>query len=293
MIAYQTAYLKAHYPVEFMAALLTSDINNLDRIGIEIAECKEMGIEVLPPDVNESFVDFGTVFYPDPAGKRQDSYIRFGLGAIKNVGIQPAEAIVEERKAGGQFANFADFLRRNCSHLNKKVLENLAMAGALDSLSERQLVLSNLELIVKFLGYIRGQKGSNQASLFDGVEEDSETYHLELAPSQPADQKTRLTWERELLGIYLSSHPIAPYAHCLPEDRTQIIALPELPNNTVVRVCGIVMTYRKILTKSGSNMAFVGLEDETGFTEVIVFPKTFEGKEELLQSPHCGGQGEP
>ncbi|MBU6389487.1 DNA polymerase III subunit alpha, partial [Patescibacteria group bacterium] len=169
LIAYQTAYLKAHYPVEFMASLMTSDINNLDRIGIEIAECKEMGVEVLAPDINESFVEFGVVFYQDQKKRKRDAYIRFGLGAIKNVGLQPAEAIVEERKANGPFKDLADFLTRVSSQLNKKVLENLAMAGALDSLGERQQILENMEPILRFLAFINKEKNSVQTSLFDGL----------------------------------------------------------------------------------------------------------------------------
>ncbi|HSI20740.1 MAG TPA: DNA polymerase III subunit alpha, partial [Verrucomicrobiae bacterium] len=149
MIAYQTAYLKANYPVEFMSALLTADTNNLDRIGIEIAECRDMGIEVLAPDINESFLEFGVIFFNEehtkPEDKKYDSYIRFGLGGIKNVGLAPSEFIVEERKANGPYADLPDFLRRCASVVNKKVLENLIMAGALDSIGERGELLASVE----------------------------------------------------------------------------------------------------------------------------------------------------
>ena len=167
MIAYQTAYLKAHYPVEFMASLLTSDQNNLERIAIEIAECREMKIEVLPPDVNESFVEFGAVFYKDVKPEyTHDSYIRFGLGAVKNVGLNPSEAIVNERSLFGPFNDLTDFLCR-CSHiLNKKVLENLAMAGAMDCLSERQRILSNIEVISSFVQQFNKGKNTTQIGLF-------------------------------------------------------------------------------------------------------------------------------
>ncbi|MEI6478425.1 MAG: DNA polymerase III subunit alpha [bacterium] len=282
MIAYQTAYLKAHYPVEFMSALLTSDINNLDRIGIEIAECKERGIEVLAPDVNESFVEFGVVFYPENEKHQYDSYVRFGLGAIKNVGLQPAEAIVAARKADGPFKDFSDFLKRCAECLNKKVVENLAMAGAFDSLAERQQVIDNLEIITRFTSYIGKQRNSSQASLFDDSEDGQDLHELHLQPSKPADQKTRLAWERELLGIYISDHPISSYMNYLPEDRVSIAKLHELENNTIVRVSGVVMTMREILTKTNQSMAFVGLEDDTGAVEAVVFPRTWADKKKYF-----------
>ena len=280
MIAYQTAYLKAHYPVEFMASLLTSDQNNLERIAIEIAECRDMKIEVLAPDVNESFVEFGAVFYKEKQEGVHDSYIRFGLGAIKNVGLNPSDAIVKERTAGGPFQDLTDFLCR-CSHiLNKKVLENLAMAGAMDCLSERQQILSNIEVISGFTQQFNKGRNSSQIGLFGDEIED--TLRLYLAECVPADQKTRLTWERELLGIYISDHPISPYQAVLPGDRQPIINLHELANNDTVKICGIVMSVRKILTKKNDPMGFIALEDETGPTEVIAFPKIWAEKEKLL-----------
>ena len=283
MIAYQTAYLKANFPVEFMASLLTSDFNDLDRIGIEIAECREMGIEVLPPDVNESFVEFGAIFYPDDVKKekRRDSYIRFGLGAIKNVGIHPAEAIVAERKAGGKFTSLSDFLVRCSNNLNKKVLENLAMAGALDSLAERNQVISNLDELVLFLGRTNKEKASPQVSLFGDVD-DAAHVQLHLIAAQPAPNRQRLAWERELLGIYLSDHPMSSYLRFLPEDRLPLVELMAQDEGATVKVCGVVMGVRKILTKKGQTMAFVAIEDETGPSEVIIFPRTWTNHESVL-----------
>ena len=283
MIAYQTAYLKAHYPVEFMASLLTSDANNLDRIGIEIAECREMGVQVLPPDVNESFVEFGAIFYSaeDKAERRHDSYVRFGLGAIKNVGVQPAEAIVAERQRGGPFRDLADFLRRCANASNRKVLENLAMAGALDCLAERQQILHNMDGILLFTSSVAKGNRSTQFSLFT-EEESPEMYHLHLSPCPPAEQKLCLSWERELLGIYLSSHPIASYRDQLPPDRELIGNLSHREANEVLRVAGIVMSMRTILTKTNQRMAFVQLEDETGPVEVVVFPRTWTESEKKL-----------
>lgn len=288
MIAYQTGYLKSHYPVEFMASLLTSDINNLDRVGIEIAECREMGVEVLPPDVNESFVEFGTVFYKDDKKHKFDSYIRFGLGAIKNVGIHAAEQVVEERKTNGPFKDLSDFCKRTCSHLNKKVLENLAMAGALDSLGERNQILQNAENILSFANQVNKRRNSNQIDLF-GDEAFEVTYSLVLADSEAVTQRVKLVWERELLGIYLTDHPISSFLKSLPSNRTPIIELTALEDNTAVTVCGVVMSVRKILTKKNTMMAFVALEDETGATEAIIFPKIWADREQYVKegSPLC------
>jgi DNA polymerase-3 subunit alpha len=280
MIAYQTAYLKAKYPVEFMASLLTSDINNLDRVGIEIAECKEMGIEVLKPDINESFVEFGAIFYNDTEKHKFDAYVRFGLGAIKNVGLQAAEYIVEERKKNGPFADFTSFLIRNARHLNKKVIENLAMAGAFDSLCERQLILHNIETIISFISSISKENSTRQNSLFG---EEAELHSLTLKPCPPADQKTRLMWERELLGIYVSDHPISHYLPFMPEGRQPVVSLSEQPDGTPVKIGGIVMTVRKILTKTNQNMGFVAVEDDTGLLEAIIFPRLWAEKEKIIQ----------
>ena len=280
-IAYQTAYLKAHYPVEFMASLLTSDINNLDRVGIEIAECKDMGIEVLPPDINESFVEFGAILYQDKTDRKFDSYIRFGLGAIKNVGIAPTTAIVEERKNNGPYKNFDDFLVRNCVALNKKVIENLAMAGALDTLCERQCILYNMEVILNFITNINKHNNSNQFNLFGDKAEDN--FSLTLLDCKPSDKKTNLMWERTLLGIYVSDHPINHYLKYLPEERTAISELSKYDNDTDVKVAGIVMSIHKILTKKNENMAFVMIEDDTNMVEVILFPKVWKLKEKVVE----------
>ena len=286
MIAYQTAYLKAHYPVEFMASLLTSDADNQDRISIEIAECREMGIEILPPDVNESFVEFGAIFYKDLEQKerRFDSYIRFGLGAIKNVGVNPAEAITLERKKNGTFKDLGDFLERCCQSLNKKVLENLAMAGAMDSLGERAQLLASLEDMVAFTSRVHKQNNSPQMGLFGDSEDDSSAAKLSLVLTKvtPASGSQRLTWERELLGIYISDHPMSPFLKSTPTDRTPLNELKEQEDGSIVKVCGVIMSVRKILTKKGQNMAFVALEDETGSGEVIVFPRTWTAHEKIL-----------
>jgi len=157
----------------------------------------------------------------------------------------------------------------------------LAMAGALDSLCERQHVLENIEIILRFTSALSKGKNADQIGMF-AEEDNEELYTLALQECPPADQKTRLQWERELLGIYVSDHPISTYLPYLPADRTAVLALNPIENNTIVRVAGIVMSVRKILTKSNQNMAFVGLEDDTGLVEVIVFPRTWAEKEKMI-----------
>jgi DNA polymerase III subunit alpha len=290
MIAYQTAYLKAHYPVEFMASLLTSDINNLDRVGIEITECRQMGIEVLQPDINESFLEFGSIAYREDQEKaegiRHDRYIRFGLGAIKNVGIQQIQSIIEERSKKGPFTDFGDLLNRCATSLNKKVIENLAMAGALDSLAERQHILDNLDDILAFISRVTKEQNSPQLGLFGSIaDEQSRTdaaITLLVKKTAPASQSQRLAWERELLGIYISDHPINPYRDRLPGNRTLLIDLPQATDGETVTVAGVVMTIRKILTKKNTMMAFVGIEDESGGGEVIAFPKVWAANQATL-----------
>jgi len=282
MIAYQTAYLKAHYPVEFMASLLTSDADNLDRIAIEIAECREMGIELLPPDINESFVEFGALFYPEQAKHKFDSYIRFGFGAIKNVGKNTSEAIVEERKKSGPFKDITDLLERCCDHLNKKALENLAMAGALDSLGERNAILASVEDMTAFMNRITKQKNSSQIGLFGDETDEASRFTFALKKAEAAAPSQRLAWERELLGIYVSDHPMSSYLKHCPADRTPLTELKDQEDGSVVKVCGVIMTVRKILTKKNTNMGFVALEDESGPAEVVVFPRTWEKYEKSL-----------
>jgi DNA polymerase-3 subunit alpha len=282
MIAYQTGYLKSHYPVEFMASLLTSDINNLDRITIEITECREMGIEILPPDVNESFVEFGTVRYKDDKKHKLDSYIRFGLGAIKNVGIHAAEVLVEERTKNGPFKDMADFCKRGAHYLNKKVVENLAMAGALDAFGERNAILSNVENILAYTTQVNKRRNSNQIDLF-GDDALEMGYSLTMNDAEPVSRRLKLTWERELLGMYLTEHPIAPFLKTMPGNRTLISNLANMEDGATVLLCGVVMTARKILTKKNTMMAFVAIEDETGPVEAILFPKVWADRESVVK----------
>ena len=288
MIAYQTAYLKANYPQCFMAALLTSDLDDTDRIGIEIEECGKMGIEVLPPDVNESFVDFGVV--------KDTGNIRFGLAAIKGIGESPARIITRERKKNGPFKSLEDFIDRmiktdvegvtDRSVLNKKILESLARSGALDGLAERAQILEGMEIITKRVQESSKQKKSAQIGLFGEVlSADIELGRLELPEVPPASQADRLAWEKQHLGIYLSAHPLKEIGGLLRVAvPTQIKSLDLTMEGKQVRIGGILSEIKKINTRSGQQMAFAKIEDLSGKTEILVFPKVLADSADLWVS---------
>ncbi|HET9850627.1 MAG TPA: DNA polymerase III subunit alpha [Candidatus Saccharimonadales bacterium] len=275
LIAYQTAYLKAHYPTAFMAALMTSDYDNIDRLAIEINECRRMGIEVLAPDINESFHEFAIV-----PGKNQ---VRFGLDAVKNVGHGAAEEILQAReRVGGKIKSLEDFYKAvNPSVVNRKALESLIKSGALDSLGERSVLLANLEQISALSNQHHKRLASGQVDLF-GDSVAAEPLKLVLAnPAEIIDSHQQLVWERELLGLYLSRHPLEDYEIILAESCTPISALTPAMEGRTVTVGGAVSDVRSITTKNGSKMAFVKIADKDGEIEVVVFPKSFEKTSEL------------
>ncbi len=266
-IAYQTAYLKTHFPQEFLAALLTSEQNNLDKLAIAINEAERLGLQVLPPDVNESFEDFGVVL--------DTNNIRFGLAAIKNVGKGVAYSIVEERKENGLFKNFEDFLKRLSNKvLNKKVIEALARAGALDKFGERNQILLNVEEILKFISGQDNPQSSSQMGLFGSGE--VETGKLSLSVIEPATKKQRLSWEKELLGMYISEHPLQGYEKTLKKYAKPIGEIKSSSPNQKVKVAGIISSIQKILTRSNEPMLFCTIEDTSAKMEVLVFPKTLK-----------------
>jgi DNA polymerase-3 subunit alpha len=272
MISYQTAYLKAHYPSAFMAAWLTSEQQNIDKIAYAITEAKRMKIEVLPPDVNESFVEFGVV--------KSTGNIRFGLAAIKNVGVGVSDAICEERKKG-PYLDFTDFLTRlGGKVLNKKVLEALAKTGALDNFLERNTVLNNIDVITKFLSS-NGNGDKSQLDLFGGNGTKKIKAELNLVPANPSEKNERLAWEREFLGMYISEHPLAGLEHLIEKSGMAIKNLDNKKAEDTVQIAGLVTTVKKILTKKNEPMIFSYIEDSTGKIEVIVFPRVFESSKDL------------
>lgn len=270
VISYQTAYLKAQFPAAFMAALLTSDQDNIDRIAIEASECRDMGIEVLAPNVNESFEDFAVITGADGSEK-----IRFGFNAIKNVGHVIAHEIVEERKRGGEFKTLGDFLQRvQTKDLNKKSIEALAKVGALDELGERNQIVESMEQILMFTKNIQKEKNSNQVSLFG--EAVLESPSVPLIETEPATKRQQLNWEKELLGLYVSGHPASEYQSYIEKVAVPLDQLTQDLVGQKIAVGGVIQKIQKILTKRQETMLFVTLEDMKGKIEVLVFPKVLE-----------------
>ncbi len=281
-IAYQTAYLKAHWPTEFMAALLIADQGNTDRIAIEIEECRKMGIEVLPPDINQSY-DYFTVVTSGTATNKLASEneivntIRFGLKAIKNVGDHIAEVIIAERKANGPFVNMADFLQRiTDKDLNKKSLESLIKSGCFDQFGERGQLLANLDLFLKFNKQAAQAQASAQASLFTDVPATGFQDDLRLSPSPEASRQEKLAWERELLGLYITEHPFVDYKKQLGDLIVPLRNLAQFLTQDAVVVSGIVTAIKKIITKSNESMIFAKIEDEISNVELLVFPRLYK-----------------
>ncbi len=275
LIAYQTAYLKANYPDAFMAALMTSDYDNIDRLAIEITECKHMGIEVLPPDINESFHEFAVV----PTKKQ----IRFGLDAIKNVGHGAVEEILRARQElGGSFKSIEDFCKHVDVHaVNRKPIESLIKSGAFDKLGDRSQLLNNIENILSLSGRLQKESLSGQVGLFGGNSDDSTSYKIQWNQAvEPFTQTVQLAWERELLGIYLSRHPLEQFSSILEKKASAIGGLREDSDGQTVTVGGSLVSLREITTKNGSKMAFARLADISGEIELVVFPKLYE------KSPH-------
>ena len=271
LIAYWTAYLKAHYPDAFMAALMTSDQDDTERLAIEMTECKHMGIEVLNPDVNESFVEFAVV----PGEKK----IRFGMAAVKGVGVGAVEELLRARE-NGKFTSIEDFAKRvSTSKFNRKAWESLIKCGAFDSFGDRSDLLFNLDTIVAFAQKTQKEAASGQTDLFGMLGDESAdvqpTMQLQPAPAKHTN-KERLMWERELMGLYISAHPLDAYETYLSEQAQPLTQLVPEYDGRLMTIGGIITTVRTIVTKSGSKMAFVGIEDKFGEGEVIVFPNLYE-----------------
>lgn len=278
MIAYQTAYLKAHYPAEFMASLLTSDEGNTDRQAIEVAEALSLDLEVLPPDINESGKNFTVV-----KGTNEKQSIRFGLGAIKNVGHNVVSAIIAERKAQGKFQDISDIFRRvDSKDFNRKSVESLVKAGAFDRLTERNQMLHNLDALLEFNRSLHRKRDAGQQGLFS--DQSGATLappRLDLEKVDGASKEERLDWEKELLGLYVSEHPLTEWQKDLEPLVTPISDLAAIQKRAPVRVAGIITRIVKIVTKNGQPMLFVTLEDLVGKVETLVFPRLLETSEEV------------
>ncbi len=271
LISYQTAYLKAHYPAAFMAALMTSDYDDTDRLTIEMNECQHIGIEVLAPDINESFVEFAVV-----PGKEQ---IRFGLSAIKNVGVGAVEEILRAR-SGGIFVTLEDFFSRvNSRSVNRKTIESLIKTGAFDRFGSRSVLLNNIDTLLAYSQKKQKELDSGQVDFFGNSTEETVTVQAEIILG-PEDVKHSeqdyLLWERELMGLYLSDHPLGAFEAFLREKTNPIRDITKDDDGKKASIGGIVNSIRVIQTKKGDNMAFVQMSDATGDIELLLFPSTYE-----------------
>lgn len=292
-VAYQTAYMKANYPVEYLAALLTADSGDTEQIAIFVAEATRMGVAVLPPDVNESGTDFTVVRNMSDivcptsnVGHTMSDIgtIRFGLSSIKNFGDGISEAIISERKARGSFKTLSEFLSRvGSKNLNKKSLESLIKCGALDAFDKRGTLLENVE---KLLSYHREATAvAPQDSLFGATMALPELY---LPAGKPISLIEKLAWEKELLGIYVSGHPLDAHNGMVEKAKLSITAIKADPQQGKLLILPVLVTsVRAFLTKSGEKMAFIKLEDKTDSIEAVIFPKLFKEHAAVITVGAC------
>ncbi|PIV31812.1 DNA polymerase III subunit alpha [Candidatus Wolfebacteria bacterium CG02_land_8_20_14_3_00_37_12] len=278
LIGYRTAYLKAHYTIEFTTSLFNADSGDVERIAFLINEAKKMNVSVLPPDINASFVDFA------PEGK---SAIRFGLLSIKNVGANVVEAIIQERFKAGPFQNFSDFINRVLhKDLNKKSLESLIKAGVFDSLGfERGQLLANIDEILSFSQNLKKSQTLSQNSLFGS--DYSSNGVLQLKPATSASTKEKLQWEKELVGLYISEHPLNRHERKLLMNKVKPIkelkTIKITTNGGLHRIAGVLTSIKKITTKTGQPMIFAKIEDLSDNVEIVVFNDTLVKNPELWQ----------
>ena len=282
----QTAYLKARYPVEYMAALLSVERHNTDKVGAFIAECRRMEIEVLPPDVSHSELDFTIEERPGKDGQTVAA-IRFGLGAVKNVGEGAVEAIIAARRAGGPFTSLDDFCQRvDLRQVNRRVLECLIKAGALDAFGSRAALLGAIDQMLALSQQVHLARDVGQLSLFDldsGLAPVS-VVAIRLPNVPEASRREMLAWEKELMGVYISEHPLQRMAAGLRETVTVFCGqIDEEMEGQMVTVAGVVNWVRPHTTRKGEPMAFVHLEDLQGSIEVVVFPRVFKETRDLWQ----------
>jgi len=277
-IAYLTSYLKANYPVLYMTSVLTAEQGDVDKVAEMIAECKRTGIEVLPPDINESFEDFATV--------GQENKIRFGLTTIKNFGEGIAHTIVEERKANGHFSSLSDFLNRiRDRNLNKKSLEALIKTGALDAFGERGAMLASLENLLEYNKELQ-KTSEDQDSLFGNEKTKNEQLTLQKVPR--ASMEDMLSWEKELLGLYVSGHPLDKFKEKLSQKQNVSIEVAlKIPAGATAICAGMISSFREIYTKKGESMAFLNITDQNNSIEAVAFPKVLQEFKEILKEGTC------
>jgi len=282
-VAYQTAYMKANFPVEYMTAVLTADAGDVEKIAEIISECKRMNIPVLPPDINESFYDFTVV--KNNGGQNK---IRFGLYTIKNFGTDIANAIIEERKANGKFSSLTDFLERiKHKNLNKKSLEALIRCGAMDAFEERGKMMANMEEMLAYNKEIASGNGA-QTSLFGEMPESDKLLSFKLKDAPEATSEEKLASEKELLGLYISGHPLNKFKSQFEKRDTNIKKVKNtLREGMLTVVAGILEEVKEVTTKKGDRMAFIKIADFEDSIEAVVFPKLFVENKSLLENDKC------
>ncbi len=278
-VAYITAYLKANFPAEYMSSVLTHESGDVDKVAISVAECKRIGIKVLPPDINESFEGFTIV--KDENGNEN---IRFGLTSVKNFGEGIAGAIIEERKARGKFASLEDFLKRvQDRNLNKKSLEALVKCGALDLFEDRGKLFNNIDILLEFNR--ENEKNSAQDSLFGGIVGGDK---ITLRDSEPLPQNEQLRWEKELLGLYISGHPLDKFREKMQSKGISIAKVLENPKEGQAQmILGVCAEIKEIRTKKGDLMAFVKIADFSTTMEVVLFPEIYENTKKIFDGENC------
>ena len=276
LVAYQTAYLKAHYPAEFMAATMSSEMGSSNRVMVLLDECRRMNIEILPPDVNKSFADFVVT----------EKAIRFGLGAVKNVGRGAVDAIVQARKKTGPFETIFDFCRHVDLHtVNKKAVESLILAGAMDSLpGHRAQLIAILDNAMGLGQSTQADRARGQTSLFDANVEDA-VQDPSLPDVRPWSKSETLNQEKSVLGFYVSGHPLDRYRD---EVRTfssiTLDAMDSIGDSVKVRICGIITEVKKYTDRKGKTMAFLKLEDFSGAAEGLLFSEAYEKHQQILDT---------
>lgn len=285
LITYQTAYLKAHFPVEYMAALLTSEVQDTDKVVKYIHEARQMGIDILPPDVNESRWDFTVVEAHDRENIEPGSSIgsiRFGLAAVKNVGIAAIEAMIEAREAKGAFTSLSDFCRKvDQRKVNRRVIEALIKCGAYDfSQARRAQMMEGIDMMLDEAAKHQEQEAVGQFSIFDTMDDKKE---IEL-PNVPEWKESQLlAFEKESMGFYISGHPLAAFQEDMKRYGTATTeTLENTPDGKEVTICGIIAGIKPKITKKGDKMAILNLEDLTGSVETIVFPDLYATSQHLL-----------
>jgi len=305
--------MKANFPAIYMSAVLTADSGDVEKIGEFMTDCRKIGIPVLPPSVNESYSDFTVVKTKGASvhstGDDRDK-IRFGLTTIKNFGEEIARVIIEERKKNGKFTSLSNFLERIVDrNLNKRSLEPLIKTGALDEFADRGVMLANSENLLKYNKEV-SKKNQNQDSLFgmfdlpaashsaqagglptEAAQKSYEAFTLEPAPT--ATMKDKLTWEKELLGLYISGHPLDRYRNVLEKAKISIKRIKE--ETELVKkeidggkpIGGIIEEVREIMTKNNEPMAFIKIADFTGSIDAVVFPRTYAQYKAAIVPDKC------